>query len=142
MAPQRKEAWEKHFEVKASNVLYVDDEIVVFSDRHPKATSHLLIVPRHEHIVGEEALEPKHVPLLKRMERTARELSPESETPLVLGFHQKYSRSVPHLHLHSMVLPYVPPRNRFRYGEAPQCLTSVYMGFARLEDVYERLASS
>lgn len=98
------EEWTKFFEVPEEKVLYKDDLVVVFSDRAPRAFKHLLVVPRYQHIRGVESLTPNDIPLLQHMSHIGRRLSQSSSCHT--GYHQWPLRSVDHLHLHCIVLPF------------------------------------
>jgi diadenosine tetraphosphate (Ap4A) HIT family hydrolase len=144
----RREVWRDFFALDDGRVLHADESVVVFMDRTPKATTHLLVVPRYEAIRGVESLRPQHVPLLSHMRdvgvKACAELQQRSgrateASALVLGFHRKPLRSVDHLHLHVMQPPFTPGWQRLRYREPPKPLAIAFIQFssviARLRSV-------
>lgn len=131
----REEPWRKYFDAKPDRLLYQDESIVVFRDRTPRATSHLLVVPRYHSLLGVEALTSAHLPLLAHMGSVAHRVAPESTEPLVLGFHQKPMRSVPYLHMHCITPPFTPPWQRIRYSQPP----ILGVAFVRLDTVVRKI---
>lgn len=128
------EVWATHFAVPPSNVLYTDDDLVVFPDHVPRAATHLLLVPRYRFIRGVEDLTAADVPLLLKMARLAAQ---HTASPPIMGFHQWPLRSVHHLHLHCLVPPFKPARQKWRYTELlPNCSS---FGFISLSSVLSRL---
>ncbi|PXF44782.1 Bifunctional adenosine 5'-phosphosulfate phosphorylase/adenylylsulfatase HINT4 [Gracilariopsis chorda] len=103
------EVWEQYFE-NVPAILYMDDEIVAFPDRDPKASTHVLVVPRRRHIIGVEGLKPSDLPLLDAMGRVGKQLT--NCLPSNMGFHQRPFRSVDHLHLHCIVPPFRSPMTK------------------------------
>ena len=129
------EVWATHFAVPPSNVLYTDDDVVVFPDRVPRAATHLLLVPRHRFIRGVEDLTAADVPLLLKMARLAAQ---HTGSPPVMGFHQWPLRSVPYLHLHCLVPPFKPALQKWRYTELLSKRSP--FGFISLSSVLSRLS--
>ncbi|OQR84124.1 hypothetical protein ACHHYP_13865 [Achlya hypogyna] len=110
-------------QIQTSGILFEDDRVVAFRDRRPRASSHLLVIPK-EHIVNTHALDHGHIELVQHMVAVGRAvLAKESdtralaETPPIFGFHQYPFTSVDHLHLHCLVPPFEPCYNRLRYTE-------------------------
>lgn len=113
------EPWRKFFDVQLDRLVYQDNFVVVFRDRKPRASSHLLVVPRYDAVIGVEGLNVAHLPLLAHMEAVAQQVAPDGPEPLVLGFHRKPLRTVPYLHLHCIRPPFTPPWQRMRYTQPP-----------------------
>ncbi|GAM21208.1 hypothetical protein SAMD00019534_043830, partial [Acytostelium subglobosum LB1] len=103
--------------VKENNVsIYQDDDIYVFRDRYPKASTHYLVIPKI-HIKSVRTLTPDDLPTVLKMKQVALQLT-ESMFPgkeYRLGFHVPPFYSVPHLHMHLLVEPFTPSFKRFNY---------------------------
>lgn len=132
------EVWEQFFTVPQEKILYMDDDIVVFPDRTPRAATHILVVPRRRYIKGVENLLPTDLQLLQTMARIGAQIA-NCET-VHLGFHRWPLRSVNHLHLHCLVPPYKPAWQKFRYSELFG--KSSIFGFISLTSILLRLHRS
>lgn len=146
VSPPR-EVWRDYFFVTPDRILFQDDEIVVVRDRTPKASEHLLVIPRFEAISGTESLRPSHIPLLAHMLNAGehvmtlqRHESSAANEELVVGFHRKPLRSVDHLHLHVLHPPFTPPKNRYKYWELPLFLPVAFISLASLVEKLRRRA--
>jgi histidine triad (HIT) family protein len=90
-------------EAKA-DIVYEDDQVVAFRDRHPQAPTHILIVPRKPSPriaaaePGDQAL-LGHL-LLKAVEVAKKVGLAESGFRLVINNGRYAGESVPHLHCH------------------------------------------
>lgn len=126
------EEWQKHFTVEENRILYMDDDIVVFPDRRPRASTHLLVVPRHRAIRGVEDLAPSDFLLVQKMARLGAHFA-NCDT-VQMGFHQWPMRSISHLHLHCLVPPFRPAWKKLAY--APP------ITLVRLTSVLHRLSHS
>ncbi|WRT65930.1 uncharacterized protein IL334_002881 [Kwoniella shivajii] len=84
---------------KGFGVIHEDDGLIAFHDRTPRATIHLLIIPRLHEVSSVRQLTKAHLPLVRSMINVAHSLVPESPPPK-MGFHIPPFSSVPHLHLH------------------------------------------
>jgi histidine triad (HIT) family protein len=86
-----------------SDIVFQDDEVMAFRDIHPKAPTHLLIIPR-KHIVSLAELTPTEMPLAARMIETANELARQegvsSGYRLVINTGKSAGQVVMHLHMH------------------------------------------
>lgn len=87
-----------------ASVVYKDDQITAFEDKHPVAPVHLLIIPNLHIDSAGEAL-PEHEALIGRMVRVAARLAAEhhidgSGYRLVINTGPDAGQSVFHLHLH------------------------------------------
>ncbi|XP_026150268.1 adenosine 5'-monophosphoramidase HINT3 [Mastacembelus armatus] len=86
-----------------TELLHCDEEIACFRDIKPGAPHHYLVVPT-KHVGNCKSLTKGHVPLVKRMVETGKEiLQKNSVTDLSdvrFGFHWPPFCSVTHLHLH------------------------------------------
>jgi len=79
-----------------------DDEIVVFPDLHPKATTHLLVTPK-QHIISLNEIKDEHTKLIAHMMNTLPRLAKQ------LGIHgfrtvintgKDGGQEINHLHIH------------------------------------------
>lgn len=87
---------------KPANIAYQDSEIVIFSNIHPAATFHFLVVPK-DHIGNTNNLHASHIPLLQMMSQKAKRVIQQSGgniQELLLGFHKPPFNTINHLHLH------------------------------------------
>lgn len=105
-------------------IVLQDDELICFSDRSPGAAIHLLVIPR-THIANVQSLTHKDVELVRQMQalgNKALDLVSDAATTTTtttttdaaerrFGFHIPPIRSVDHLHLHCLQLPF---RNRYK----------------------------
>ncbi len=87
-----------------SEILYQDDQVVVFPDIHPVAPTHLLIVSR-KHIPSLAHLSDDETSLVGHMVKVANQLAreagvAESGYRLVINSGKEGGQVVPHLHLH------------------------------------------
>ncbi len=87
-----------------AQVVYEDEELFAFKDRHPAAPVHVLIIPRR-HIVSLAEAAPDDAALLGRMALLAGELArqegiAESGFRLVTNSGRGAGQSVFHLHWH------------------------------------------
>jgi histidine triad (HIT) family protein len=86
-----------------SKLIYEDHEVVVFSDIHPAAPIHLLIVPR-EHFANLDEAQASHEGLLGRMlllaPRLAREQGATDGFRVVINNGPDGGQEVYHLHAH------------------------------------------
>jgi histidine triad (HIT) family protein len=89
-----------------AHVVYKDDEVTAFRDIHPRAPTHILIVP-NRHIVSVGDLGEQDAPLAGRLLVVAAKLARElgiSDTGfrIVANHGADAGQSVFHLHLHLM----------------------------------------
>lgn len=94
------------------NIVLQDEEFICFRDRSPAAAVHLLVIPR-THIANVQSLTQRDSDLVRQMQalgRKALELVSRSSSGAVpewrFGFHIPPFRSVDHLHLHCLELPF------------------------------------
>ena len=96
------------------NIILQDEQFVCFSDRSPAAAIHLLVIPR-THIANVQSLTSSDVELVRRMQalgsKALDSLSTTKAPETRFGFHIPPIRSVDHLHLHCLALPF---RSRYR----------------------------
>ena len=88
----------------ASDVIYEDDQVVVFSDIHPQAPVHKLIIPR-KHIETINQLQAEDTLLVGHMVQTAKEIAEKLSIHdegyrLVFNTHRNAGQEVFHIHLH------------------------------------------
>lgn len=83
--------------------VYEDDEVIVFSDIHPAAPVHLLIVPK-EHIVNLDTAKPGSQALLGKMlllaPKLAKEQGANNGFRVVINNGADGGQEVYHLHMH------------------------------------------
>lgn len=87
-----------------SAIVYRDEQVTAFSDIHPAAPTHILIVP-NKHIDSMNELEPEDEPLLGRLFGVARQLAAEEGIArdgyrLIINTGANGGQVVYHLHLH------------------------------------------
>lgn len=87
-----------------TNLVYQDDQVTVFNDRHPAAPVHLLIIP-NRHIISLNRIGEEDEALLGHMIIIARKMAEQqmvSQTGYRLMFNtgQDAGQTVFHLHLH------------------------------------------
>lgn len=86
-----------------SDKVYEDDQVFVFRDINPKATVHLLMVPR-EHIESLNELTPAHDALMNHMLRLlpqlAREQGLDTGFRTIINTGKGGGQEVFHLHIH------------------------------------------
>nr|WP_319492726.1 histidine triad nucleotide-binding protein [uncultured Desulfobacter sp.] len=87
-----------------SDMLYEDDDYVVFKDIHPKAPVHLLIVPK-THIRSVNNIEPEHTELVGGLFTLAAKMAlkqgiNKSGYKLLFNVEKGGDQEIFHLHLH------------------------------------------
>lgn len=83
-------------------MVYQDDRFTAFKDIHPKASLHLLIVPR-KHIQSVEHIELQDSDLMGRLILTARKIARQQKLEgykLEINVGRAGGQLVDHLHLH------------------------------------------
>jgi len=87
-----------------ANVVYEDDDVVVFEEINPQAPHHLVVIPR-EHIATLNDLEPRHEALFGKLATTATKLAAErgfdsAGFRLVVNCNSAGGQTVFHIHMH------------------------------------------
>ncbi|XP_037641636.1 histidine triad nucleotide-binding protein 3 [Sebastes umbrosus] len=86
-----------------TELLHVDEDISCFRDIKPGAPHHYLVVPT-KHVGNCKSLSKEHVPLVKRLVETGKEILQKNNvtdlSDVRFGFHWPPFCSVTHLHLH------------------------------------------
>jgi len=87
-----------------SDIVYQDEEVIVFPDINPKAPTHLLIIPK-KHIPSLANLTEAESPLIGHMVNIANRLAKEKGMSergyrLVVNCGEEAGQIVDHLHLH------------------------------------------
>lgn len=87
-----------------SEMVYQNQDLVAFRDKHPKAPTHILVVPK-EHIPSLSLAEDRHSDLLARMVLLVNQLAKEQGVAeqgyrLVVNAGPWGGQAVPHLHFH------------------------------------------
>lgn len=87
-----------------ADIVYQDDDLIVFNDISPQAPTHVLIVPRR-HIATLNDLAPDDATLVGRMVHRAREIAAErghakAGYRTVFNCNAEAGQSVFHIHLH------------------------------------------
>jgi len=89
-----------------TDFVYENDEIVAFNDIHPKAKTHILIVPKkHIPTINELNKEEKDEILVGKMMLVARDIAKEKKLSgynLVFNVGKTAGQIVFHIHLHLM----------------------------------------
>ena len=88
----------------ASGSVYQDKEVLAFRDINPKATTHIIIIPK-DHIPSLAHLTREQLPLMGRLIGVANKLAKdegisESGYKVVINCGKGGGQVVPHLHLH------------------------------------------
>jgi histidine triad (HIT) family protein len=87
-----------------AEIVYEDDELLVFKDIHPRAPMHVLLVPK-EHIATVNDLEVRHALLMGKLFLTAKTLAAQwsiAESGYRLSVHvgRGGGQIVDHVHMH------------------------------------------
>ena len=87
-----------------ADVVYEDDDLMVFKDIHPKAPLHVLLVPK-QHIATVNDLEEQHTMLMGKLFLTAKQLAAQwsiAEQGYRLTMHvgRGGGQIIDHIHLH------------------------------------------
>jgi len=87
-----------------SDIVYQDEEVIVFPDINPKAPTHLLIIPK-KHIPSLAHLTEAELPLIGHMVNIANRLAKEKGMSergyrLVVNCGEEAGQIVDHLHMH------------------------------------------
>ena len=98
-----------------SEILYEDDEFLVFKDINPQAPIHLLIIPK-EHLESVDHLREKDKELIGRLLLLAQKIARDqgvakSGYRLVFNVGKNAGQTIDHLHLHLLggkTLPWPP----------------------------------
>lgn len=86
----------------SSDTLYEDGDIRIFKDIHPKAPTHLLIIPK-KHIQSIAHLEENHGEIISKLIYAAKRAAEESGLKgykLVFNVGREGGQDIDHLHLH------------------------------------------
>jgi histidine triad (HIT) family protein len=88
-----------------ANIVYEDDDLVVFKDINPSAPIHLLIVPK-KHLDSLNSVDEKNAGIVTKMVMTAKRIAEEQKTQngyrLLMNTGREAGQVVFHLHLHLM----------------------------------------
>ncbi|EJU04776.1 hypothetical protein DACRYDRAFT_114103 [Dacryopinax primogenitus] len=122
------------------------DDLIVFRDRAPAATEHLLAIPRH-HLASVKALGKDDIQLVRNLQAASVQaftelgFAPENQK-LVLhpsfGFHVPPFNLINHLHLHCFGLPF-RPSNEWKFHVALKQGGKGFSWFVEIGQVYEIL---
>ena len=87
-----------------SDTVYQDEEVMAFRDINPKATTHIIVIPK-DHIPSLAHVSEEQLPLMGRIIDVANKLAKEegiseSGYKVVINCGQGGGQVVPHLHLH------------------------------------------
>lgn len=86
-----------------SDTIYQDDEVMAFRDIHPKAPTHLLIIPKR-HIASLADLTQADLPLVARMVDVTNKLAKQEGISqgyrLMVNSGRSAGQVIPHLHMH------------------------------------------
>ncbi|KAF0689661.1 Aste57867_18898 [Aphanomyces stellatus] len=115
-----------------ADVVYFDETVVVVADKYPKATCHLLVIPRGIMPIGVGDLTRDHLPLLRHMQSLVSSLS---SLPLRVGFHSV--PSMRQLHLHVISDDFISPA--LKHKKHWNSFTTAF--FKPLDDVLESIVS-
>ena len=87
-----------------SDKLHEDEFVLAFKDIHPKAPTHILIIPK-KHIASVNHLEDEDADLVGKMILTAKNLAKENSISeggyrLIFNTNENAGQEVQHIHLH------------------------------------------
>ena len=85
-----------------AEIVYENDKVVVFKDIHPKASIHLLIVPK-KHITSVDHLELQDKELVGELILAAQKIAKEKKLngyKLIINVGRPAGQVIDHLHLH------------------------------------------
>jgi histidine triad (HIT) family protein len=86
-----------------SEVVYQDDTVMAFKDIHPKASVHILIIPK-KHIPSLAEIKPEDLPIVGHMLEVANRVATQQGTAgvykLVINTGSPAGQVVMHLHMH------------------------------------------
>ncbi len=85
-----------------STVVYQDDTVMAFRDIHPKAPTHILIIPK-KHIVSMMEITKEDLPVIAHMMEVANMLGKQEGLKaykLVINNGKEVGQEVMHLHMH------------------------------------------
>ena len=88
-----------------ADLVYEDDQVIVFKDIYPKADVHLLMIPR-THIASLNEVEPKHdgvmAHMLRLLPKIAKEQGLDNGFRTIINTGPGGGQEVYHLHIHLM----------------------------------------
>ena len=86
-----------------ARIVYQDEDVTAFHDLHPRAPTHILVVP-NQHISGMAVANPEDGPVLGKLLLVARRLAEQEDVVdgyrLVINNGRQAGQSVFHLHVH------------------------------------------
>ena len=87
-----------------SEFVYQDEQLVAFPDLHPKAPTHVLIIPR-KHIQSLNHLSDDEMPLITHMIRAAQQIAREKGIyengyRIIINTGKEGGQVIQHLHMH------------------------------------------
>lgn len=89
---------------QAADIVHEDDDLIVFKDINPKASIHVLLVPK-QHIATVNDMEDDHIPLLGKLFATAKQLAvqwsiAEQGYRLTVNVGRGGGQVIDHIHMH------------------------------------------
>jgi histidine triad (HIT) family protein len=89
-----------------ATILYQDDKAIAFSDIHPQAPTHFLVIPK-EHVPSVAELSEEHGALAAHLISVVHEVAKreglaavEKGYRLIINYGREGGQEVPHVHLH------------------------------------------
>lgn len=84
-----------------SDKVYEDDDFVAFRDIHPKAPTHVLVVPKEHHATFDDVDDPfLYGMLMECVRRVAGELGLDAGYRIVINVGEGGGQEIYHLHVH------------------------------------------
>ncbi|KZO89902.1 HIT-like protein [Calocera viscosa TUFC12733] len=126
---------------KGFNIVHETEDLIIFKDRSPAATEHLLVIPRH-HLASVKALRKPDIPLVRKLEAAGADVlttlgyAPSNQR---FGFHIPPFNSINHLHLHAFGLPYRSRLNSWKFPIAVKVGGKGLSWFVEIAQVYDIL---
>jgi histidine triad (HIT) family protein len=89
---------------QSADIVYEDDDLIVFKDINPKAPVHVLLVPK-QHIATVNDLEEQHTALMGKLFLTAKQLADqwsiaEQGYRLTVNVGRGGGQIIDHIHMH------------------------------------------
>lgn len=88
-----------------ADVIFEDEEVIAFKDINPKASTHVLIVPK-KHISSLKKVEEEHQQLLGKLMLVAKKIAVDNDADgykVVMNVGKSSGQYVEHIHLHLLI---------------------------------------
>ncbi len=88
-----------------ADVVFENEEVIAFKDINPKASTHVLIVPK-KHISSLKKIEEEHQQLLGKLMLVAKKIAAEKDADgykVIMNVGESGGQQVEHIHLHLLI---------------------------------------